>query len=202
MLHQVRSALIWLWDKQTSYFRRHFIILHLVPWCTIDIVSYSWVRDIAVHLETDLDNLCIGNLWYLLQQTRDTLNTSYFILFKRPPPQQPSSFDLSAWLLFGPVLWDKNGPWATSLFQFLGFFVLCKYFVQYFGEASSIVKYCTVIPHWSQKHTFTNNPSIWWCQTVSQEQKAKTKRGKVLAPNYSKVEPFSWVDDPSASVSV
>ena len=125
MLHQVRSALIWLWIRQTSYFRRHFIVLHLVPCCTRDVVWYSWECDIAVHLETDLDILCIGNFGYLLQQTRDTLQ--HFILFQRPPPRQPPSFDPSALLLFVPVLWDKNGPWATSLFQ--GLRVLCPLYI-------------------------------------------------------------------------
>ena len=101
MLHQVRSALIWLWIRQTSYFRRHFIVFHLVQCCTLDIVWYSWVRDIAVHLETDLDNFC--------SRLETLCSTSYFILFKRPPPRQPPSFDPSALLLFVPVLWDKNG---------------------------------------------------------------------------------------------
>ena len=155
------------------------------------------MRDIAVHLETNLKNFC--------SRLAILCNTSYFILFKRPPPQPPS-FDLTALLLFGPALWDKNGPWATSLFQFLGFFVLCVYFVKYFENVSFIV---TVIPYWSQKHIFTNNPSLWWCheyqivkQSVGNKSQEKKKRGKVLVPNYSKVEPFSWVDDPSASVSV
>ena len=31
-------------------------------------------------------------------------STSHFILFQRPPPRQPPSFDLSALLLFVPVL--------------------------------------------------------------------------------------------------
>ena len=135
---------------------------------------------------------CALEIWDII------CSTSHFILFKRPPPRQPPSFDLSALLLFVPVLWDKNGPWATSLFQFLGFFVLCIYFVPNFEEVSSIVKYCTVIPYWLQKHIVTNNSSLGWChgyqivkQSVRNKRQKKKKRGKVLVPNYSKVEPFS-----------
>ena len=197
MLHQVRSALIWLWIRQTSYFRRHFIVFHLVQCCTLDIVWYSWVRDIAVHLETDLDILCIGNLGYLLQQTRDTLQHFILHTFQTTSSSATTVVRPERFAAFRSSFMGQE--WTLSRFPLSVFSVLCPLYI-----------FCTVF--WGDSVLLSgtaNNPSLRWFheyqivkQSVGNKSKEEKKRGKVLVPNYSKVEPFSWVDDPSASVTV
>ena len=100
-------------------------------------IWFHAAKEMSFDIPENVTSLCIWKLtwiscaleiWDIFCSRLETLcSTSYFILFKRPPSRQPPSFDLSALLLFVPVLWDKNGPRATSLFQ--GLRVLCPLYI-------------------------------------------------------------------------
>ena len=201
MLHQARSALIWLWIRQTSYFRRHFIVLHLVPCCTLDIVWYSWVRDIDGHLETDLDILCIGNLGYHLQHF--TLHTFQTTSSSATTVVRPERF-----AAFRPSFMGQE--WTLSHFPLSGFEgSLSSVYILYsiLKRFCFIVRYCTVMLYWSQKHVFTNNPSLWWFheyQIVKQSvrNKLQKKERKFWSPIIAKwSHSLEWMTPVPVSVS-
>ena len=83
------------------------------------VVWYSWVRDIDVHLETDLDILCIGNLGYLLQHTCDTLQ--HFILHTFPTTSSSATTVVrpERFAAFRPSFMRQE--WTPSHFPLSGF---------------------------------------------------------------------------------
>ena len=144
LLHQSRSALMWLWNRQTwcqgaLYYSAFGSMLH---------IRYRSIFLSAWH------RCAFGNqLEKLLQQTSDTLQ--HFILHTfQTTSSSTTVVRPDRFAAFRPSFMRQE--WTLSHFP-LSVFVLCVYFVQYFEEVSFVVKYCTVIPYLIQKHIFTNN---------------------------------------------